>query len=185
MDAGLDGLATARLKLRRFTTDDLPLLQALNSDVEVMRYLGGVETAEQTCEALHGRILSYYDQHPGYGVWATLERDSGACIGFHLLNDIRGSAHIQIGYRLLPQYWGRGYATEMSLALMRYGYTQLKLAQLTAITHIDNAGSQQVLLKAGLHRKGERVFDHPAYRAFSPLAWFERDATDWLAEFGA
>lgn len=183
MDAGLNGLETARLKLRRFTANDLSLLQALNRDAEVMRYLGGVETAEQTYEALHGRILGYYEERPGYGVWATLEKHSGQCIGFHLLNDIRGTAHQQIGYRLFPRYWAQGYATEMSVALMRYGYTQLKLAQLTAITHLDNGGSQNVLLKVGLHRKGEREIE--AYRAFSPLAWFERDAADWLAEFGA
>ena len=49
---------------------------------------------------------------------------------------------------------------------------------------IDGA-SQRVLLKAGLHRNGERAFAHPAYAPQGPLAWFERDAGEWLAAFGA
>jgi ribosomal-protein-alanine N-acetyltransferase len=180
-DAGA-GLATSRLLLRRFTMADLDLLDRLNSDVEVMRYLGGVASRAETQVMLEKRILTYYVDNPGLGVWATIERDSGDCIGFHLLNHIRGEAHIQVGYRLFPQAWGRGYATEMSIALLRYGYRNLGLKTLTAITDLGNVGSQNVLLKSGLHRDGERVFPHVSYANWGPLAWFERSAADWLAE---
>lgn len=184
LDAGLEGLASARLVLRRYTLDDLDELHRLNSDERVMRYLGGVVSREATREMLEGRILRYYNQHPGLGAWACLEKSSGTHIGFHLLNHIQGERHVQVGYRLFPEYWGRGYATEMSIALLRYGYEQLRLPQLVAITALENANSQNVLLKSGLHRKGEKSLAHPSYSAYGSLAWFERDAAEWLREQG-
>lgn len=177
-----DTLTTERLALRRFTPDDLDLLDRLQSDPRVMQYVGGPFERRKTEEMLHDRILAYYDQHPGLGIWATLERSGGACVGLHLLNHIRGEDHIQVGYLLFPESWGRGYATEMSTRLLRYGFTDLGLPQIVGIVELPHLASQQVLLKAGLRRKGERSFAHPAYASAGPLAWFERDAPDWLAE---
>ncbi len=181
-DAG-EGLATARLELRRFERNDLALLDRLNSDAEVMRYLGGAVSLDATRAMLENRILRYYDEHPGLGVWATLLRDSGDCIGFHLLNHVQGETIIQVGYRLFPAYWGQGYATEMSFALLHYGFVQKQLAQLTANAHLDNLASQRVLLKCGLARNGVRTFAHPAYAAYANVAYFERTAADWLADY--
>lgn len=179
------GLKTERLVLRRFTLDDLPLMRRLNSDESVMRYLGGVQPAPKNDEMFRNRILKYYDQHPGYGVWATLERDSGECVGFHLLNEVQSGNAIQVGYRLFPQFWGKGYATEMSMALLRYGYEQLQLPMITANAHRENAASLHVLEKCGLHRKEDRVIDHPAYANIGAVAWFERPSNEWLREFNA
>jgi [ribosomal protein S5]-alanine N-acetyltransferase len=175
--------STQRLTLRRFTIDDLDLHCALTSDPEVMRYVGGVKTRAQTEEMLRTRIIDYYDAHPGLGVWATLEKATGACVGMHLVNHIHGESLIQVGYTLFPRYWGRGYATEMTIGVLRYGFEQLRLPQINAITDFPNIVSQRVLIKGGLHRKGERSFAHPRY-ADGPYAWFERTAADWLAEHG-
>jgi [ribosomal protein S5]-alanine N-acetyltransferase len=174
-------LTTDRLALRRFTWDDLDLLDRLNSDPNVMRYVGGTKTRAQTEALLKTRVLEYYEQHPGLGMWATLERATGACIGTHLLNHIQGETYIQVGYVLFSQYWGRGYATEMTIALLRYGFTELGLPDIFAITDLPNVASQRVLLKSGLERNGERSFAHPAYAASGLLAWFEAHAARWLA----
>lgn len=179
------GLTTARLALRRFTPDDLEWLHRLNGDATIKRYMGGPATRAQTEALLRDRILGYYTQHPGLGIWVTLERATGAAIGFHLLNNIQGETELQVGYVLDPAYWGRGYATEMCAALLRYGFTELALPRLHAITDHANVASQRVLLKAGLHRRGERAFAHPAYAPAGPMAFFQRDAADWLAEFAA
>jgi RimJ/RimL family protein N-acetyltransferase len=182
-DAGLEGLETARLKLRRYTPDDEALLLRLNSDATVMRYLGGPLDAEANRQVLHGRILRYYQEHPGLGVWATLIKETGECAGFHLLNHVQGETCIQVGYRLYPQHWGCGYATEMSIGLLRYGFADLGLPLLMANAHIDNLASQKALLKSGLHRKGECHYPHPAYANFGKLAYFERSREDWLGAF--
>jgi len=179
-DAG-QGLRSARLQLRRFVPGDLPLLTALNADPQVMRWLGGVMNAEQTAAMLQARILGYYAENPGLGIWATLRRDSGECIGFHLLNHIQGETQIQVGYRLFPQHWGKGYATEMTVALLDYAFRGLRLPTVAAITALDNRASQNVLLKAGLPRLADRAFPHPAYAPYGPMAYFERSASDWLA----
>ncbi len=173
---------TERLTLRRMTGGDLDFLHRLNSDIEVMRYIGGPKTRDETEVMLKVRILGYYEQNPGLGVWITQERSSGASVGVHLLNHIQGESFIQVGYLLLPDYWNRGYATEMAVALVRYGFTTLQLPQIVGITDLPNINSQRVLIKAGLHRNGERSFAHPAYAAQGPLAWFERDAQSWFAD---
>ncbi len=183
-DAGLEHLETARLTLRRFTLADEALLLRLNSSEAVMRYLGGAMSAESSRAMLQNRILRYYEEHPGLGAWATCERATGRCIGFHLLNHVQGESMLQVGYRLFEADWGCGYATEMSLALLRYGFAELGLPTITANAHLDNLGSQKVLLKSGLHRKANRAFSHPAYAGFGELAHFERDRAGWLAEFG-
>lgn len=174
-------LTSERLLLRRFQPADLDCLDRLNSNPLVMRYMGGPAPRADTEAMLSGRILAYYDQCPGLGVWATVECDSGACIGFHLINHIRGEAAVQVGYRLFPEFWGRGYATEMTRVLLRYGFADLGLPKIVAITHLDNRESQKVLVKSGLKRDGERRLSHPAY-AEGALAWFERHREDWLAE---
>jgi RimJ/RimL family protein N-acetyltransferase len=174
-----DTLQTARLQLRRFTLEDLDLLDRLHGDPQVMQYTGGVKTRAQTEAVLRERILDYYEAHPGLGIWATIERAGGRCVGMHLLNHIRGEAHIQLGYMLFRDCWARGYATEMGRALLRYGYADLGLERIAGITALANTASQRVLEKAGLTRNGERLF---AAYGDEPLAWFERDGSDWLAE---
>ncbi|MBV8062327.1 MAG: GNAT family N-acetyltransferase [Nevskia sp.] len=180
IDAG-QGLRSERLVLRRFTLDDLPLLLQLNADPQVMRWLGGVMNEQQTAEMLQTRILGYYDANPGLGIWATLLRDGGECIGFHLLNHLHGETLIQVGYRLFPRHWAKGYATEMTVTLLDYGYRQLGLEVIAAITALDNHASQHVLHKAGLERLADRAFPHPAYAPYGPMAYFERSAPEWLA----
>ena len=170
-------LSTARLSLRRFAPTDIDLLCALYADPVVARFLGGVKTRSE-CEAmLRERILDYYAAHPGLGLWVTQRRDSGAAVGLHLLNHIRGEMHIQIGYVLATPHWGRGYATEMTRALLQYGFRERGLAQITAVTDLANSASQHVLEKCGLRRHGERVFAHSSYGG-RPLAWFELDAVE-------
>lgn len=181
-DAG-EGLATARLQLRRFTASDIDWLAQLNGDPVVKRHMGGPATREASEAMLRDRILAYYQRHPGLGIWVTQQRADGDVIGMHLLNHIQGETLIQVGYVLFPQYWGRGYATEMCRALLRYGYAELGLPRIHAITDRPNLPSQNVLLKAGLHRNGERSF--AAYAQGTPMAFFERDAAAWLAEQGA
>ena len=177
-------LTTARLALRRFTPADLDWLAELYSDPEVTRYLGGVKDRAKTEELLNTRILQYYDQHPGLGIWMTVERATGTPLGFHLLNHIRGESIVQIGFTLAKPAWGRGFGTEMASAVLRYGFVDLKLDQIAGMANLQNHASQRVLLKIGLERKGERAFPHPDYAAAGAMAWFERDAAGWSAERG-
>lgn len=174
-----DTLESARLRVRRFTAADLDLLASLLGDPVVARYLGGPRDRAGTEQTLRTRALDYYDRFPGLGMWMTEERATGRAVGFHVLNHVQGETDIQVGYALFQDAWGRGYATEMAVRLMRYGFDELALPQIVAITNFDNLASQRVLEKAGLVRKGERTFSHPALAAEGPMAWFEADRATW------
>jgi len=177
-------LTTGRLALRRFTAADLDWLAGLYGDPDVARHLGGVKSRAQTEDFLNARILTYYDEHPGFGIWMTLDRGTGIPVGFHLLNHIRGESIIQVGYALARPAWGRGYASEMAEAVLGYGFRELRLPRIAGMTSQQNHASLRVLQKIGLERRGERAFPHPDYAAEGPMAWFEREAGEWLAARG-
>ena len=179
MRTATDTLESERLWVRRFTHDDLDLLARLLGDPVVTRHLGGPKDRAGAETTLRTRALDYYDQHPGLGMWATLERATGRAVGFHVLNHIHGEPDIQVGYALFQDAWGLGYATEMSVRLLRYGFEDLGLPAICAITNLDNTASQRVLLKAGLTRQGERTFPHPALAGEGPMAWFEAHRATW------
>ena len=178
-------LTTERLALRRFTPGDFDWLTELYGDADVTRYLGGPKSRSETQAFLDTRILDYYDAHPGLGVWMTVDRATGARVGFHLLNHIRGESIIQVGFALAKSAWGAGFATEMAEAVLRYGFLDLNLPRIAGIANLENHASQSVLLKIGLERRGERAFAHPDYAAAGPLAWFERDRGAWRAARGS
>jgi len=182
--AGADLLTTGRLALRRFTPDDLDWLAGLYGDPEVTRHLGGVKSRGQTQDFLGARILNYYDEHPGLGIWMTVDRGTGNPVGFHLLNHIRGESIIQVGYALARPAWGKGYASEMAEAVLGYGFRELRLPRIAGMTSKQNHASLRVLQRIGLERRGERAFPHPDYAAEGPMAWFEREAAAWLADRG-
>ena len=174
-------LETERCGLRRFTPRDRDWLGDLYADVEVTRYLGGAKTRTEVAELLRSRILDYYDAHPGLGIWVTIDRSTGARLGFHLLNHIQGESIVQVGFALTKPAWGHGIATEVAGALLRYGFAGLGLPRIAGMATVQNAASQRVLTKIGLERRGERAFPHPAYAAEGPMAWFEGEADAWLA----
>jgi RimJ/RimL family protein N-acetyltransferase len=174
-------LTTERLALRRFTPADFDWLVELYSDTDVTRYLGGVRSPAQTQSFLETRILQYYDENPGLGIWVTLERATGERVGFHLLNRIRGESIIQVGFVLAKSAWGGGFASEMAAAVLRYGFVDLNLPRIAGMASLRNVASQHVLQKIGLERRGERAFPHPDYAAEGPMAWFEREREGWCA----
>ena len=175
-------LETPRLMLRRFTTGDGDWFAALFADPEVTRYLGGPRTRAQADDMFATRVLAYYDAHDGLGIWMTVERATGTPVGFHLLNHIQGEPIVQVGFGLAQPAWGKGYGTEMAREVLRYGFEDLNLPHIAAITNLENTASQRVLEKIGLARRGERAFSHPAYASQGPLAWFELEAAAWWGQ---
>jgi RimJ/RimL family protein N-acetyltransferase len=83
--------------------------------------------------------------------------------------------------------WMRGYyADEEATRFLGGVKTPAQVdARIVAIASLGNVASHRVLDKIGLHRRGERTLPHPAYANEGPMAWFERDADDWIAERGS
>jgi RimJ/RimL family protein N-acetyltransferase len=153
---------TARLVLREFAREDADALFTLDADPRVMRYIGdGSVATRQDVEAVLERVLARYDAHPGTGVWHVARRDDGRFVGWASLKHAGDAPDIEVGYRLLPQAWGQGYATELARAMLARGFGELRLARIIGITHPDHAASQRVLRKAGLRDEGwGRYYGH-------------------------
>ncbi|HEY6570446.1 MAG TPA: GNAT family N-acetyltransferase [Candidatus Limnocylindrales bacterium] len=140
--------------MRRFTTDDLSDLVALDGDPAVMRYLtgGGPAPEDDLPENCLPYWLAYYEAGDQYGFWAAIERETGAFIGwFHLRplpEDPRDEP--ELGYRLIRSSWGRGYATEASRALIDKAFLEFGARRVHASTMAVNAGSRRVMEKAGM-----------------------------------
>jgi RimJ/RimL family protein N-acetyltransferase len=147
-------LETERLVLRRLTAADADNLYDLDSDPEVMRYLtGGVPTPRDVIEQeIFPRFLCSYARNDQFGIWAAIEKSTGAFLGWFSFRLREGSSpdEVTLGYRLRRSAWGQGYATEGARALIRKGFTTLGVQRVVATTYQDNLASRRVMEKAGL-----------------------------------
>lgn len=148
-------LETLRLELREFVPSDFDDLYRLDSDARVMRYLnGGHPLSRAEVRDALVRVLRDYPHHHGLGVWRAARRDSGAFVGWFCLKYCPPTCDVEVGYRLLPEAWGQGFATEGARALIDYGFGDLGLVRLIGVTHSGNKASQRVLMKSGLADEG-------------------------------
>jgi len=142
---------TERLFIRPFTLDDAEEYFPLVSDPDVIRYTGEEPqtSIEAAREILVARPLRDYAVH-GFGRMACIEKSSGLLIGFSGLKFLDELQEIDIGYRFLPAYWGKGYATESARAIMQHGTNELGIGRIIGLVQPDNTSSANVLLKLGL-----------------------------------
>jgi RimJ/RimL family protein N-acetyltransferase len=148
-------MQTLRLDLRELTHADFDDLLRLDSDPRVMRYInGGKPSKPQDVVAALGRVTRYYHNFWGLGVWHATRRDTGAFIGWFCLKYCPPTCDVEVGYRLLRDAWGHGFATEGATELVRYGFDDLGLDRIIGVTHPRNRASQRVLMKAGLADRG-------------------------------
>ena len=142
---------TERLCLRQLTTDDLDLIYRLNSNADVMKYITGYAEDFEASKAALKRYLFFPEKaNAPVGMWITSEKSSGKDIGWHILKKLDETGEFEIGYRLLPEFWGKGYATEGAKRLIQYGIEDLKAPCIVAVTLPDNDASGNVLMKLGL-----------------------------------
>jgi RimJ/RimL family protein N-acetyltransferase len=151
----MEFLNTERIKLRRFSQEDYTKLLRLDSNLEVMKYIGnGIPATRERVQEVLNLIISKYDEWVSYGLWAAEFKTNSNFIGWFALKPLPKMGEIEVGYRLLPEYWGQGFATEGARALIEYGFEKCGLEKIVAITHLENRASQKVLLKCGLIEKG-------------------------------
>jgi RimJ/RimL family protein N-acetyltransferase len=148
-------LESERLTLRPFAVADADLLIELDSDPAVMRYLtGGAPTPpEEVHDLVIPSILAGYERWDhDLGLFAAHEKDGGAFVGWFCLRPLRSGprAEAELGYRLRQVAWGRGYATEVSQALLAKGSAELGIRTVWAETMTVNRPSRNVVEKLGM-----------------------------------
>jgi RimJ/RimL family protein N-acetyltransferase len=173
-------LQTARLLLRPWRDDaaDLDAYAAISADPQVMRFIGDGRplTRERSAQQLRG-FVDHWRRH-GFGLRAIVERDGGAVVGFAGVKragqpGVR-PGDVEIGWRLVRDRWGRGYATEGALAVREQAFAQLRLARLVAFVRPGNAPSIHVMTKLGMRLEKEALCSYGLpmriYALDNPLA---------------
>lgn len=143
-------LETERLLIRDIEVEDKEDMFKLHSDPEVQKYTGEpvVESVEEMEQRIRARHKEYKEL--GYGRWALIEKASNTLIGWAGLLYLEEFDQIDIGYRLRKEFWGKGYATEASVAILKYGFETLGLEEIIAIAYPANVGSIRVMQKTGM-----------------------------------
>lgn len=169
-------LITDRLRLEPFDDHHFDGLQAMNRLPEVMRYLSGQpETPEQTRAAIDlvkGRWAQY-----GFSWWAFVEQESGRVIGagcIQYLGRDPANPH-EIGWRLVPDKWGQGLASEAAHAMAAWAFDTLEAPLLVAVCKPENRDSGKVMARLGMRYCGEETWYG------SPHAAWELTRAAWLA----
>ncbi|WP_109527423.1 MULTISPECIES: GNAT family N-acetyltransferase [Nocardia] len=149
-------LSSARITLVPLTEEHLDYEIELDSDPEVMRYLGaGVARSRPEIEEAHRRRLTAATPTPGLGYWIGFIEDQ--FVGWWTLSTperpdqgpVEGQA--ELGYRLLPRYWRRGLGGEGARELLRHGFVDLGLGRIFAETMAVNTASRATMASIGMH----------------------------------
>lgn len=161
-------LTTARLTLRPFTLRDGNALHHILQQKQVLRYFPRPDPPprERVQQFIRDQLRRW--RRDGFGLWAVELRDRPGLIGWVGLQNlapiprtpgaVAETNEVEVGYLLNPAYWGQGLATEGALASLHYGFETLKLPRIVAIVHPENAASQRVAQKLGMHCDGEAVY---------------------------
>ena len=131
--------------------DDAEAYWPLVSLPEVQRYTG--EQAQTSLDAVREILLSRpirdYSMY-GFGRMACIEASSGRLVGFSGLKYLEDLGEVDIGYRFLPDCWGKGYATESAEALIREESRRHGIERIIGLVQPENVASARVLEKLGL-----------------------------------
>lgn len=158
---------TPRLFLRRFTEADAPLILQLNSDPEIVKYVHEpvLEKEEQAENIILNIILPQYEN--SLGRWAIHTKENNAFIGWCGLKYRPERDEIDLGYRLLQNAWGKGYATEAAQHTLDHGFNVLNLQLITGRAHVENIASIKVLEKIGMQFIEQGIVDNCPVRTYT------------------
>ena len=172
-------IETERLILREFIPSDENGLFELDSNPAVHTYLGNkpvtkIEEVRKFIEIINQQYLEN-----GIARWAVIDKFTKEFIGWSGIKLIKEPMNnhnnfYEIGYRLIEKHWGKGIATETTIALLEYAFENLKIEKVYAICDIGNIGSKNVLLKTGL--KLIETFDYNGIEH----NWFEISKNKWI-----
>ncbi len=160
-----------RLGFRNWKNSDLDSFVKMNSDEKVMEFFPNTLSPQESQSNLE-KIQLHFEQK-GYTWFAVEELSSQNIIGFIGLwyqnFDFELAPFVEIGWRLIPPYWGKGYATEGAKACIQYGFNTLELDSIYSMTAIVNKRSERVMQKIGMCKITE--FNHPKLAKGN---WLER-----------
>ncbi len=153
-------LQTKRLSLRRPVDEDIEFFYQLHSSPEVMRHIGNGEPQNRTTVMAYVKRLmdNLKKEDSLYNWWMAERLEDGVFVGWFVLKNLDQTAELELGYRLVEEYWGKGYATEGSQRVIAFAFEELQLERIVAITTAENTGSQRVIQKLGMTYRKDDFF---------------------------
>ena len=151
-------LKTDRLLIRDWQPkQDATAAIAIYGNPTVTQWIGD-KSLDTTVEAVQARLKRYCDRtarFPNLGCWAVTEQATQTIVGTLLLiplpdRDNAPSGKIEIGWHFRPESWGQGYATEAARSILMYGFKNLALSAIYAVTLLDNLPSIRVTQRLGM-----------------------------------
>lgn len=162
-------IETERLLLRDWIASDLVPYIRMNADEQVMEFFLSKLSEAESLEMLD-RIKTEITQR-GFGFFAVERKEDNAFMGFVGLHqvgfDVDFVPAVEIGWRLLPEFWGKGYTPEAARGCFNFAKEQLGMKEIVAFTSVPNKKSERVMEKVGM--EFVKLFDHPSVPIDHPL----------------
>jgi RimJ/RimL family protein N-acetyltransferase len=178
-------IKTERLILREWRDEDLPLIAAINGDRLAMRHFVKPMTREESDASIARYRKSQAEN--GFCMWAVEAPGVAPIVG--VLGLARTGFEppletgVEIGWRLAPAHWGKGYATEGAKAALSFGFEQIGLTEILSMTTLVNEASWRVMERIGMRRDKASDFNHPRVPDNHPLKrhiLYRLTRSDWL-----
>ncbi|WP_298896134.1 GNAT family N-acetyltransferase [uncultured Psychroserpens sp.] len=149
----LTGEETERLYFRLVTKDDFDSWLPLFKEERIDEFLGmpkGLSQMEQ-CEFWFNKVFHRYNNNLG-GMNALIDKRTDKLIGQSglLIQTVEDEERLEIGYSILPEYWGKGYAQEAAIKCKDFCFEHELTDNLMSMMHLDNIGSEIVAKKNGM-----------------------------------
>ena len=180
-------IETERLLLRPFEAGDAADLAAMNADPKVMRFFPAPLSPAESRARLDHWIAK--QARFGYAFSAVLRRTDGAFLGMCGISRVEGGLPIapctEIGWRLIPEAWGQGIASEAARAWLRVGFETFDLPEIVAFTPEPNRPSAAVMARIGMRPAPDLGFGFPTIPPGDPLhraVVYRLRAEDWRAQ---
>lgn len=141
-------IETASLRLRMFRPEDLDNLAGMFSDPLVMRYVAdGKPAGRVVAEKALTSMIAHW-RREGFGRWAAEDKRTDQFVGFGGLRSLFGTP--EVVYHFWPAHWGKGLATELACASLRYGFEEHRFKRIVAVAKPENSASIHVMEKLGM-----------------------------------
>lgn len=155
-------LESKRLILRHLINSDYDILLSLLGDKDVMEFSDNGPLDPQKVKSWLENQIEGYKNDNGIDILVIENKSDSRLIGYCGLTMYTGidvNVEIEIGYRLLHQFWGNGYATEAACVIRDYAFSKLNLNRLVAIIDPSNTGSVKVAVKLGMKYEKEVMME--------------------------
>src|SRR3990167_6785242 len=149
MIKSIDSFHTPRLVARKLESSDTQLLYLMNQNTQIMATLGGVCDEIESNKRLMWNLEQW--QTNGFGLWLFYDKSTNDFVGRGGLRRLMvdGKEEIEVAYAIMPEFWTKGFATEITSACIKFAFTHYKLQSVVALTQVSNKASERVMQKVG------------------------------------